>query len=162
MTDSRNEQTTVIAPGTAISGDMTFSGPTSVLGRLDGTITSSDCIEIGRDATVAAEVTAENVLVDGAIEGNVTARDKLQLNSTAKLQGDVNARTLIVSEGASFVGHCKVGAESGAARSTPPTGSTKRQQTAVSQPPTPLSETKPLMDEDDELAVTAAQLQQAS
>ena len=150
MNDARNEQTTVIAPGTAISGEMTFNGPTSVLGELNGKITSTDRVEVGRDARVAAEVVAENVLVDGAIEGNVTARDKLQLNDTATLHGDVLARTLIVSEGASFIGHCKVGADNSA-----PTRDTRNASTKAN-----LTEPKTALD-DDELPL-ATQLQHAS
>lgn len=111
MTQMNSDAVTIIAPGTKISGEMHFEGPAAVLGELEGSVKSSDRVEIGESATVSAAIEADTVLVNGKILGDVVARDRLEMSATAKLEGDVTARTLIVSEGASFVGHCTVGAD---------------------------------------------------
>ena len=115
MNQNHTHQTTVIAPGTTISGSLTLQGPASILGAVEGSIHASGKLDIGTDATVNAEVQADAVILDGQINGNVNASDRLELSASAVLQGDVNARTLIVSEGASFTGHCRVGSNVAAA-----------------------------------------------
>jgi len=110
--------TTVIAPGTSISGSITLQGPASILGSIEGSIQASGKLDIGHDATVNAEVQADAITLDGHITGNVNASDRLELSASAVLQGDVNAKTLIVSEGASFTGHCRVGSNAAATTNT--------------------------------------------
>ncbi len=126
MNDAEHAQT-VLAQGTTISGTITLEGPATILGTIEGSLKSSDRVEIGRSARVNAELDAATVLVDGEIEGDVTARDRLELNATARVNGDVTARTLIVSEGATFSGHCRVGAE--ADPQTTPTPQPQQQHT---------------------------------
>ena len=47
--------------------------------------------------------------MDGTVEGNITGREKGKLTANAKLHGDLIAKTLVIAEGAAFVGHCRVG-----------------------------------------------------
>ena len=50
--------------------------------------------------------------IDGLVEGNVTATDRVELNAKAQLKGDLTASKLVVTEGASFIGHCRIGSAS--------------------------------------------------
>ena len=54
-------------------------------------------------------------VVEGEVKGNVTASDKVELRQSARLTGDIKATKLIVTEGASFTGHCAVGPNAGSA-----------------------------------------------
>ena len=107
---SSNETiSTVIGPGTRISGEMTFDSSARVLGTFEGKINAAGDLHIGEDAVCRAEINAATLLVDGTIEGNITSTQRLQLNASARVEGDLVARTLIVDEGACFTGHCRVG-----------------------------------------------------
>ncbi len=100
---------------------MTFGSTARILGTFEGKITSKGEVQIAAGANCKATVHAERVMVDGVVEGNVTAHDRIQLNANATLKGDLVATKLIVTEGATFIGHCTVGpdaAKSGAAKSS--------------------------------------------
>lgn len=105
--------TTVIGPDTHIKGEMIFDSTARILGTFEGRIVAKGEVQIGEGAACKASVEGSNVIVDGVIEGDVTARDRVQLNTRARVIGDVTATTLVVAEGASFVGHCRVGGEGG-------------------------------------------------
>ncbi len=104
-------QTTVIGPDTQIKGDMTFTSSARILGTFEGRIAAKGELQVAEGATCRAAVEASRVQVDGTIEGNVTAKDRLELGSKARIKGDLVTARLVVSEGASFVGHCSVGAD---------------------------------------------------
>ncbi len=100
---------TVIGPDTQIKGELTFDTAARILGRVEGKVTSKGELQIGDGAVCKAALDAGKVLIDGVVEGNVTARERVQLNGKARVVGDIAAMTLVVAEGASFVGHCRVG-----------------------------------------------------
>src|SRR5262249_29790265 len=62
-------------------------------------------------AQCKAAVEGATVIVDGLIEGDVQARERVQLNAKARVIGDIISATLVVAEGATFSGHCRVGAD---------------------------------------------------
>lgn len=100
---------TVIGPDTRIKGEMYFEKSARILGSFEGKIAAQGEVQIGVGALCNAAVEAERVIVDGRVIGPIVARDRLTLTSNAQVQGDLTAGTLVVSEGASFVGHCNVG-----------------------------------------------------
>lgn len=104
-------QTTVIGPDTTIKGEMNFESSAQILGKFEGTITSNGDLQIANGATCKAAVKANRITVDGAIEGDVLGRERVKLNAGATVKGDVVAAKLAMEEGATFVGHCSVGAD---------------------------------------------------
>jgi len=100
---------TVIGPDTKIKGEMFFEKSARILGSFEGKITAQGEVQVGAGAQCNAAVEAERVIVDGRVNGPITARDRLTLTANAQVQGDLTAGTLVVAEGASFVGHCNVG-----------------------------------------------------
>lgn len=113
MSADHNQQNlpemTVIGPDTKIKGEMYFEKSARILGSFEGKIIAQGEVQIGVGALCNAAVEAERVIVDGRVNGPITARDRLTLTSNAQVQGDLTAGTLVVAEGASFVGHCHVG-----------------------------------------------------
>lgn len=110
MADNDN-QITIIGRDAKIKGELSFDASAKILGTFEGKIIAKGEVVIGETATCRATVEAGNVIVDGPLEGDVIARDRLQLTAKAKVKGDITAGSLSVVEGASFVGHCKVGPE---------------------------------------------------
>jgi cytoskeletal protein CcmA (bactofilin family) len=100
---------TVIGPDTTIKGEMFFEKSARILGTFEGKIAAQGEVQIGATANCNAAVEASRVVVDGRVSGPITASDRITLTQSAHVQGDLTAGTLVVAEGASFVGHCQVG-----------------------------------------------------
>ena len=109
MNQSNSPELTVIGADTRIKGEMFFEKSARILGHFEGKITAQGEVQIGNGANCNAAVEAEQIIVDGSVQGPLFARDRLTLTANAQVQGDLTAGTLVVSEGASFVGHCNVG-----------------------------------------------------
>lgn len=112
---AENVNTTVIGSDTHIKGEMTFGSSARILGSFEGSITAKGELQVGENATCTASVEAARVHIDGQMDGNVTAHDRVELTPKARMKGDLVTQKLVVGEGASFVGHCRVGPEAGAA-----------------------------------------------
>jgi cytoskeletal protein CcmA (bactofilin family) len=111
QTNQTSRTTTVIGPDTHIKGEMVFDSTARILGTFEGRVIAKGEIQIGEGAACKAAVEGTIVIVDGLIEGDVTARERVQLNSKARVIGDIVAATLVVAEGATFIGNCRVGAD---------------------------------------------------
>ena len=108
MADATN-QTTIIGPDTHIKGEMSFDNTARLLGSFEGQITAKGELQVAEGAKCRASVEASRVTVDGMVEGNMVARERVSLNANASMKGDLTASKLVVAEGATFVGHVKVG-----------------------------------------------------
>jgi cytoskeletal protein CcmA (bactofilin family) len=116
----KNEVNTVIGPDATIKGEMTFSqGKARILGTVEGRIDSAGEVVIESGSNCRASVEAAIIVVDGGVEGDLTARERLQLSGRAAVKGDIAAGSLVVAEGATFVGHCSVGPEASKRREMP-------------------------------------------
>ncbi len=128
---AQNQTTTVIGPDTHIKGEMVFDSTARILGTFEGRIVAKGEVQIGEGAACKAAVEGATVIVDGTVEGDVQARERVQLNSKARVIGDIVATTLVVADGASFHGHCRVGAE---ARGGGKAGGSTQQPRTAAQP----------------------------
>jgi len=106
---NNSPEMTVIGADTTIKGEMFFEKSARILGNFEGKITAQGEVHIGNGANCNAAVEAEQIIVDGSVQGPLFARDRLTLTENAQVQGDLTAGTLVVAQGASFVGHCNVG-----------------------------------------------------
>jgi cytoskeletal protein CcmA (bactofilin family) len=98
------EQAT-IGRSLVIKGEVTGSEPLYIDGRVEGTITLQDNrVTIGRNGSVAANVTAKEVVVMGKLHGNVTVTDRVDIRAEGALTGDVVAHRLSIEDGAYFKG----------------------------------------------------------
>ena len=108
-------QMTIIGADTRINGEMTFNTAARILGTFEGKIASKGELQIAENATCKATVGAAKVVVEGLVEGNVTAAERIELSGKAKVHGDLAATRLTVTDGATLVGHCNIGPNSGKA-----------------------------------------------
>src|SRR4051812_28095255 len=111
MAEPTRNTTTVIGPDTHIKGEMVFDSTARILGTFEGRVIAKGEVQIGEGAQCKATVEGTTVVVDGLVEGDVQARERVQLNAKARVIGDIVSATLVVAEGASFTGHCRVGAD---------------------------------------------------
>jgi cytoskeletal protein CcmA (bactofilin family) len=94
----------LIGPTVVIKGEVTAEENLMVMGRIEGFIDHSKTVTIHAKGTVAAEVKAEEVLVEGTVDGNVYGLRRVEIADTGKVNGNVYAPRVGVLEGASFKG----------------------------------------------------------
>ena len=78
-------------------------------------------IVVERRGTVSAPIKARNLLVKGDVKGSVLVRGSVEVTRTGQLRGDVTAPSLLVRQGGSYEGFCRIGTEEPAV-ATLPTG----------------------------------------
>ncbi len=119
MPTSNPDHTTVIGPGAHIKGEMTFEHGVTILGGFEGRIVSAGEVEIATSAACKASITATTVRIDGDVQGDISARQAVHLGPKASMTGDIAAARLLVTDGASFLGHCKIGPDAVAGIAVP-------------------------------------------
>ena len=130
---NQQPELTIIGRETKISGEMHFEAGARILGEFDGRISSSGEVQIGDTATCRAQIEADSLVIDGRLEGDAVVCNKLSLNETAAVRGDLRAGTMVVTEGATYVGACAIGprAEELEGIEQPGPGAEKSTQTEV-------------------------------
>jgi cytoskeletal protein CcmA (bactofilin family) len=98
-----------------ICGELRGSEDLILDGRVEGTVNLSDSrLTIGPNATIVADLSAKDVLIQGQVKGNVLASGRVELRAGCKVEGDICALRLVVEDNAVFRG--KVDLTQGAAK----------------------------------------------
>ncbi len=98
----------LIGVGTTIEGKIRSQGSLRIDGKLIGEVAVSENIAIGMTGEVEGNVTARNITVGGKVRGNIHAGEKLVFEGKATIRGDVRAAKIVVDEGATFDGNCRM------------------------------------------------------
>ena len=124
-TGKGSDFTTVIGADAVFKGELSFDKGVRVDGRIEGKISTKGNIAVSQAGKLEADVNAGAIVVEGSVKGNLIASDRIELRQSARLEGDIIATKLIVTEGATFNGHCKVGpnAAAGGGGGSAPTAS---------------------------------------
>jgi cytoskeletal protein CcmA (bactofilin family) len=107
--DSHPGQTTIIAAGTELKGNINARGDIRIDGTLNGNLSASSKVLIGSSGIVIGDVTAEKVEVLGKVTGNIRVSEMLVLKGNSVIKGNVYAKQLQVAPTASFNGECHMG-----------------------------------------------------
>lgn len=99
---------TLIGKGTSIEGTINAEGTVRVDGKVHGGLNITGNLIVGEEGAIKGNIKAENAFIAGAIEGNVISTSQLHITHTAKLVGDIAVKTIIIDEGAIFIGNCKI------------------------------------------------------
>lgn len=95
-----SDKVSIVADGTLFRGDIEITGHLRIDGKVQGNITSTGNVAVGRGGNVEGNITAANLKVSGRVKGNVDVMGRFTLDSSAILDGDSKAKTLAVEEGA--------------------------------------------------------------
>lgn len=106
------EQSTVdshstIIQGTEITGDLSSASNLRFDGTINGTLSCSAKIVIGKTGLVHGSIRCKNADIYGAVEGDIFA-DELSLKSSAMLKGDIITKQLSIEPGCQFSGNCNM------------------------------------------------------
>ena len=95
---------TLIGAGTAVLGNVTFTGGLRIDGKVLGNVIAigaEPCtLVIGEHAEVQGEIRVAHVVVNGKIVGPVIADGHVELQSKARVTGDVSYKSLEMHVGA--------------------------------------------------------------
>ena len=102
------EQAT-IGRSLVVKGEVSGSESLYVDGKVEGTVTLSDSrVTIGRNGSVAANISAREVVILGKVHGNIQCTDRLDIRSEGALTGDVITQRISVEDGAILKGSVQV------------------------------------------------------
>gem|GEM_PF-564663 len=105
------QQITVLGRDAKFKGELTFDSSLKVLGLLEGVIRAGGEVTIAEGGLIKGDVEAATIIVEGTVEGDLIAKSRLHLTAKARVVGDITAASLVVAEGATFIGHCRVGGD---------------------------------------------------
>lgn len=101
----------LIAEGSQIDGNITFSDGLRIDGALVGNIyaksDTASILVISETATVTGEIHADHIIVNGTVNGPVHARIVLELQPKARIHGDVHYVALEMHQGAIIAGQLR-------------------------------------------------------
>jgi cytoskeletal protein CcmA (bactofilin family) len=94
--------------GSHIQGELHFEDTFRVDGRLSGKAISTGDLVVGENGVVEAEIEVGSVFVSGTVRGTIRATDRIEIAAGAKVLADLETPTLVVEDGATLEGYCKM------------------------------------------------------
>ena len=92
-----------------IKGEVSGTESLYIDGRIEGTVDfSGNVVTIGSKGSVAANISASEVVILGEVQGNIQCTDRLDLRSEGSLTGDVVTQRLSVGDGSILKGGVQV------------------------------------------------------
>jgi cytoskeletal protein CcmA (bactofilin family) len=100
-------ETSLIARGTVIRGDVRFNGALHLDGRIEGTVLAEGddaLFTLSEHGEVQGEVQVPHAVINGHITGDVHVSVRLELAALARIDGDLRYHTLEMAAGAQVNG----------------------------------------------------------
>ncbi|MBL4683117.1 MAG: polymer-forming cytoskeletal protein [Nannocystaceae bacterium] len=101
--------TNFITEDTTIRGSVTTASSLTVAGAIEGDINAGGEVSILEDALVTGDISGPNITIAGKVEGRITASGRLVIGAVGAVQGDISVRSLLIEEGGTLEGQCKMG-----------------------------------------------------
>ena len=103
-----NPATTLIATGTIVEGNISFSGTLELEGTVNGDVRSNgerhEVVRILPGGHVFGNVYAPIIVVNGLVTGNVYSTEHVELAANAVIRGDVEYSLIEMTKGAQVEG----------------------------------------------------------
>ncbi|HEV8368459.1 MAG TPA: polymer-forming cytoskeletal protein [Pyrinomonadaceae bacterium] len=98
-----------VGGGTVVTGEANFKAMMRVDGHLSGRVSSSSgTLIVGANGLVDANIEVAVAVIHGTINGDIIATQRLELGRAAKVNGNIQTPSLIIEQGATFEGSCKM------------------------------------------------------
>ncbi|HZY34267.1 MAG TPA: polymer-forming cytoskeletal protein [Rhodanobacter sp.] len=102
-----SHETSLIARGTVIRGDLRFSGALHLDGRIEGTVLGEGddaMFTLSEHGQVHGEIHVPQAVINGHVTGDVVVSVRLELAPLARIDGDLRYHTLEMAAGAQVNG----------------------------------------------------------
>ena len=109
---NKNTMSSIIGPDLEIKGDINIKGDLLIYGKVDGNINCEGLVTTMKGSTVKGSIKTSFADISGQVEGDLEAKKKVSLSSRSTQHGDLLASIIVIEEGASFSGLCKMTSES--------------------------------------------------
>ena len=118
MFEKGEHQITIIGEGIKLEGDFSGQGDLELYGELKGNISITGRLKIGTNATVAANIIADNAEIAGVVKGKVSITNAIDISSTGNIHGDVKAQEITIAKGAAINGKVHIDMKNNITRDT--------------------------------------------
>lgn len=98
----------VLGKATELKGDITSNGDFRIDGKVEGNITTSGKLILGKEGIVVGTVNCANADFEGKFKGKLYCTGTLSLKSTAEIEGEVYLEKLAIEPGAVFNAVCSM------------------------------------------------------
>lgn len=105
----------VVGNGARFEGLLSFWGKARIEGSVSGEVHADGVLEIGPDATLAARIEVDVLVVEGLVEGDVVARERVEIRDGGRVTAEVATPRLVLSEGGILDGRLTMTARAAAA-----------------------------------------------
>lgn len=105
--NNTSHETSLIARGTVIRGDLRFSGALHLDGRIEGTVLGEGddaMFTLSEHGQVHGEIHVPQAVINGHVTGDVNVSVRLELAPQARIDGDLRYHTLEMAAGAQVNG----------------------------------------------------------
>ncbi len=102
--DSKDFAVAIITEGCNFEGKLYCKGATRIGGKVDGEIISEGLLIVEDSASLKADITAEDIIIQGQIHGNLSSNGRVELSPTSVFEGSIKTDSLVIQEGAKFNG----------------------------------------------------------
>jgi cytoskeletal protein CcmA (bactofilin family) len=112
--NNTSHETSLIARGTVIRGDLRFSGALHLDGRIEGTVLGEGddaMFTLSEHGQVHGEIRVPHAVINGHVTGDVHVSARLELAPQARIDGDLRYHTLEMAAGAQVNGRISRQAE---------------------------------------------------
>lgn len=101
----------LIADGTEIQGNLTFSDGLRVDGTVVGNVHAAEAamsiLVISDSASITGSITADHIIINGTVKGPIHARRMLELQPKARIEGGIEYAALEMHQGALIAGQLR-------------------------------------------------------
>jgi cytoskeletal protein CcmA (bactofilin family) len=105
--NNTSHETSLIARGTVIRGDLRFSGALHLDGRIEGTVLGEGddaMFTLSEHGQVHGEIHVPQAVINGHVTGDVYVGVRLELAPQARIDGDLRYHTMEMAAGAQVNG----------------------------------------------------------
>ncbi|MCK5832538.1 polymer-forming cytoskeletal protein [bacterium] len=96
---------TIIGPGSRVEGDLDVQGGLRVDGTVEGKITATGPLTVGKEGIIKApSISTSSSTIGGNVEGDILSPEKIRMEPSARVNGNIVTKVLIIEEGAIFSG----------------------------------------------------------
>ncbi len=105
---SSEEITGFLDHGTAVTGELRFSGTLRIDGDFHGSIATDDVLTVGEHADVHADIHVGEIEIHGRVSGNIEAARRIEIRSTGRVTADIRTPALVIEDGGSLDGSSRM------------------------------------------------------
>lgn len=93
---------------TKIVGDIISKADFRIDGTLEGTLTTTGKVVIGKSGKIQGKVSCVNADIEGVLQGDIKVSELLSIQASATVEGTVTTSKLAVEAGAVFEAQCSM------------------------------------------------------